>query len=312
MKRSRRALAEEERYDELDAALEGFVAHVALEKGASRHTVAAYRRDVRAFLEHARQRGVSSCAGLTVELAISFLGEKGGAPRSRARRASSIRGFLRYLVREGSVEGIDPSEIELPRLPRSLPKALPYRDVERLLESVHPVDFRGARDRAILEVMYASGLRVSELCGLNLEDVDWEEELLLVRGKGEKERLVPFGRHAREALARYLPERARALAKRAGAEPALFVSARGRRLRRETVYRIVRERARAAGMRGVHPHVLRHSFATHLLEREVDLRYVQELLGHASLTTTEIYTKVTREHLRRVFEERHPRGGGSA
>jgi len=296
-----------DRYDEWDAALQEFLAFLTLERGVSKNTVEAYRRDITQFADHARRHGISSPGGLTQDRVRAYTGTIAGSARTRARKISSLRGFLRYLARERDLVGIDPSELELPKLPRTLPHVLSYEDVTRLLESVHPHDFLSARDRAILELLYASGLRVSELCGLDLDDIDWKESLLLVRGKGGKERVVPFGSHARTALERYLEERRVLMARLGKAEAAVFVSRRGRRIRRETVFRILESRARRVGLSGVHPHLLRHSFATHLLEGHVDLRFVQELLGHASLTTTEIYTHVTKEHLRRVFAEKHPR-----
>ncbi|HEX6130240.1 MAG TPA: tyrosine recombinase, partial [Actinomycetota bacterium] len=219
----------------------------------------------------------------------------------------AVRSFHRFLAREGLAEDDPAADVRRPRLPRSLPKALTLEEVERLLDAPDDATPIGLRDRAILELLYGAGLRISELTGLDVDDVDLDEGAARVLGKGGKEREVPVGRHAREALAAYLT-RARPALATARSRAALFLNARGGRLTRQSCARILAGHVAAAGIeRRVTLHGLRHSFATHLLEGGADVRVVQELLGHASVATTQVYTLVTREHLREVYDTSHPR-----
>jgi integrase/recombinase XerD len=220
---------------------------------------------------------------------------------------SSVRSFHRFLLREGTVDRDPTSTVIQPKLPRSLPHPLPLEEITRLLDSPDPRTSAGLRDRAILEVLYGAGLRISELVELDVDDVDLEEGSVRVMGKGRKERDVPIGRMAREAVGAYLGRARPAFASRSS-RAALFLNARGGRLTRQSCARLLSTHVEAAGIhRRVTLHTLRHSFATHLLEGGADVRVVQELLGHASVATTQIYTLVTKEHLREVYYSSHPR-----
>jgi integrase/recombinase XerD len=299
--------------------IDDFLAHIRYEKGLAANTVAAYRRDLatwaafcarrRIDLAHARPEDVTDYLD---ELRTGSSGTRGPfAPTSVARMLVAVRAFYRFLLREEKV-GSDPTaRVGTPTKPRSLPKAIPLEDVVTLVE-LPPEDLLGRRDRAILETLYGGGLRISELVGLDVDDVDLDDGSTLVRsGKGGKGRRVPLGRAARKALSGYLvrsrPELVgRASAGRAG--PALFLNARGGRLSRQGCWKILKAYARAAGLEDrVSPHTLRHSFATHMLDAGADIRVVQELLGHASLATTQVYTLVSDSRLREVYMESHPR-----
>jgi integrase/recombinase XerD len=226
---------------------------------------------------------------------------------SVARTLSAVRSFHRFLLREGITEGDPAVGVPQPRLPRSLPRPLPVEDVRRLLEAPDEGSPTGLRDRAILELLYGSGLRISELTGLDVDDLDLEEGSVRVLGKGGKEREVPLGSFGRDAIGAYLTRGRPALAS-AVTRGAVFLNARGGRLSRQSCARLLGHYVRRAGIeRRVTLHTLRHSFATHLLEGGADVRVVQELLGHASVATTQIYTLVTARHLREVYEESHPR-----
>ena len=232
--------------------------------------------------------------------------------QSAARTVVAVRGFHRFALREGLTD-LDPSaEVKPPRGPQRLPKAIPVADVEALLAAAGATEgVRGVRDRALLELLYASGARISEATGLDVDDVDLEQGAVLLRGKGSKERLVPLGSYAREALTGYLVRARPALAAGGGGTPALFLNVRGGRLSRQSAWAVLRSAATRAGLRAdISPHTLRHSFATHLLDGGADVRVVQELLGHASVTTTQVYTLVTVERLREVYAASHPRALG--
>lgn len=297
------------RYDKLDRSLEEFLSHLSLEKGFSKNTVVSYRFDLTCFLDYLRSEGIKNIKEMKIENIIKYSQIINLAPRTKARRLSAIRSFIKHMINEGEIEGIDPEEIELPKLPRKLPAILSISEIEAILASIKEKNFFGRRDRAIIELLYATGIRVSELCGINHEDIDFSEELVFIRGKGKKERIVPYGSYSKEALLEYLPERAKILGKRLTGEPSFFISKNGRRLNRESVFRIIKKRSAIVGVQPAHPHIFRHSFATHLLENGVDLRTVQELLGHSSVITTEIYTHVSRTHLKEIFETFHPRSG---
>ena len=236
------------------------------------------------------------------------------SPASVARMLVALRAFFRFLVREGRLTTDPTLNVGSPRQPRSLPKAIPLEDVERLLE-LPGDDLLGRRDRAILETLYGTGLRISELAALDVDDVDIDDGAVLVRsGKGGKGRMVPLGRTARAALGGYLTRTRGELGRRSptrSSAGALFLNARGGRLSRQGCWKILKGYARAAGLEGrVSPHTLRHSFATHMLDRGADIRVVQELLGHASLATTQVYTLVSDRRLREVYLTSHPRARG--
>jgi integrase/recombinase XerD len=296
---------------------ERFLDHLAVERGFSEHTVDAYRRDLRRYAAFLAKRGVAATADVEEPTVRSFLaslsasthGPEGTPYRatSVARTLSAVRSFHRFLLREGVSDRDPAAGVTQPRLPRSLPRPLPVGDVRRLLEAPDPATPAGLRDRAILELLYGSGLRISELTGLDVDDVDPEAGSVRVLGKGGKEREVPVGSFARDALGAYLTRGRPGLAG-ATTRGALFLNARGGRLSRQSCARLLGRYVRRVGIdRRVTLHTLRHSFATHLLEGGADVRVVQELLGHASVATTQIYTLVTTRHLRDVYERSHPR-----
>jgi integrase/recombinase XerD len=304
--------------DELDGMLAEYETWLRVERGLAPNSLAAYRRDLRRYAAYLRRRGVtcdvahvdeSIVAGYVEELeqARTDDGLRRYKESSIARALAAVRSFHRFCVEEGLL-GSDPSEeVGAPRVPQGIPKALTEAEVERLLDAVPGDGPRPRRDRAILELLYAGGLRISELVGLDLGDVDLYDGQVRVLGKGNKERVAPLGRTAREAVGDYLTTGRPELAGRTST-PALFLNARGGRLTRQGAWLIVRAAGDRAGLQGrLFPHVLRHSCATHMLDRGADIRVVQELLGHASLSTTQVYTKVSPERLRAVYEAAHPR-----
>jgi integrase/recombinase XerD len=303
--------------DPIGAQAERFLDHLVVERGLSPHTVTAYRRDLGRYASFCAERGVRDAADAddgTVSAFVAHLSslrpETDGEPyraSSVARALAAVRSFHRFLLREGEVEGDPAAAVVRPRVPRTLPHPLSVEEVGRILDAPVGGDVPASRDRAILETLYGAGLRVSELVGLDVDDVDLEEGSVRVVGKGSKERLLPIGRHAREALSAYLT-RARPALDSGRSRGALFLNARGGRLTRQGCTLILKRNAKRAGIRTrVSPHTLRHSFATHLLEGGADVRVVQELLGHASVATTQIYTLVTEQHLREVYFAAHPR-----
>jgi integrase/recombinase XerD len=296
---------------------EHYLDHLLVERGLSDHTLKAYRRDLRRYLAFLAARGVTSpemvddaaVRSFVASLSASTHGEDERPYRatSVARALSAVRSFHRFMVREGVTDRDPAVGTRQPKLPRSLPRPLPVDEVSRLLDAPSPDTPAGLRDRALLELLYGSGLRVSELVGLDVDDVDLEEGAVKVLGKGGKEREVPLGRPGREATSVYLV-RARPVFASARSRGALLLNQRGGRLTRQSVNRILAEHVKTARIRRrVTPHSLRHSFATHLLEGGADVRVVQEMLGHASVATTQIYTLVTKEHLREVYYTSHPR-----
>jgi integrase/recombinase XerC len=290
-------------------ALERFLSEFESQRRGSAHTIAAYRRDVTKALDRVTPGGRPVAPqAWTRELLKGTLRElyrTGHAATSAARALAAWRSFSRFCVRRGVLEK-DPSRaIAFPRRPKRLPRTLPSNDLGRALDRITGGDLASLRDRALLEIAYSSGLRLSELVGLNHGDVDRGTGLLRVRGKGRRERIVPAGDGALAALDRYLQAVSRRSAR--GDEP-VFLNARGGRLSGRTVQRVVQHRlAEVAGGLGVTPHALRHSFASHLLDRGADLRAIQELLGHRSLSSTQVYTHVTRARLRKAYEQAHPR-----
>jgi len=297
----------------LDRAIDDYLAYLRVERGLSPATIRAYRGDLD---DYAASRGSGAEWAAGPEAAQRYLAARarrgrprdpGLAPTSLRRRAASIRGFYRFAFGEGVI-GIDvAAHLDLPRQPRLLPETLTVAEVEALLEAAP--DLRG---RALLELLYAAGLRVSEGLGLDREDLSTDGGFVRVIGKGDKERLVPVGDIALDSLARWMTEERPTLLALHHVEPArggpLFLGDRGRRLARQQAFQIVRAAARRAGLpESVSPHTLRHSFATHLLEGGADLRIVQELLGHASISTTQLYTHLTGERVREVYARAHPR-----
>lgn len=290
--------------------LTDYVEHLRAERGLSARTVSAYISDLRAFRRWmaAQESAPLEAKPQEVREFLSGLRRQGLSERSVARCLSALRGFYRYCVANGRLDE-DPTElVKAKELPRRLPKALSREDVEAILEQPDPHKPAGIRDRAMLEVAYGSGLRVSELVGLLLNDVELDEGFIRCRGKGGKERLVPLGGKARHWVEAYLGRSRPRYCKRSN-EPYLFLSQQGAPMTRQWFGKILKRYARMAGVPDakVSPHVLRHSFATHLLEGDADLRAVQAMLGHARIATTEIYTHVDRTRLRRVYDRYHPR-----
>jgi len=294
-----------------------YLEHLTVERGLSPHTLAAYRRDLRRYVAFLSSWGIDAPADVTEEAVSAFViqlsssvhGEDRRLYRasSVARTLSAVRSFHAFLVREGVLRNDPTSSQVRPKVARPLPKALSVDETRRLLEAPPDRDGMGLRDRAILELLYGSGLRVSELVGLDVDDVDLEAGSVRALGKGGKEREVPLGSFGRESVASYLTRSRPSLASKRS-RSALLLNARGGRLTRQGVTGILRKWVRVAGIkRRVSPHTLRHSFATHLLEGGADVRVVQELLGHASVATTQIYTLITAEHLREVYYTSHPR-----
>lgn len=294
----------------LDAALDIYLAHLRVEKGLARNSVEAYGRDVRSYLTALEEMGITSWEEVgrsEVRAHLAGLVRAGLSSRSQARALSAIRGLHRLLLAERIAPADATDEVDSPRAARHLPGLLSRDEVERLLQGPEGRTAAGLRDRAMLELLYATGLRVTELVSLQLNDVDLEARVLRARGKGNKERLVPVGAPAAEAVKTYLAAaRERILHGRRSKD--LFVTPRGRRLTRHGFAKLLGRYARAAGIRrAISPHKLRHSFATHLLQGGADLRAVQAMLGHADVTTTQIYTHVDRSHVKRLHERFHPR-----
>jgi integrase/recombinase XerD len=303
----------------LERALETYLAHLDVERGLSANTLAAYRRDLARYVAFLAGRGVAEPADVTERDVEDYVlavrtGGDGRAPlsaASAARGVVAIRGWHRFCVPEGLAARDPARDVRPPAQPRRLPKALSVDDVRRLLEQGvvgdGPVPLR---DRALLEVLYSTGARISEAVGLDVDDLDTEAGAVRLFGKGSKERVVPVGSYAVQAVEAYLVRARPALATAGRGTPALFLNARGARLTRQSAWAVLRAAAERAGLAGaahVSPHTLRHSFATHLLAGGADVRVVQELLGHASVTTTQIYTMVTPDLLREVYVANHPR-----
>jgi integrase/recombinase XerD len=293
-----------------------FVEHVTVERGLADNTLAAYRHDLDRYVRFLATRGVDDVGAVDPALVRSFVAALSASTHGDdepykattvVRTLSTVRSFHRFLLREGIVEHDPAARVVRPRLPRTLPHPLTVGEAAAVVEAPAVATPIGLRDRAMLELLYGAGLRVSELTGCDVDDLDLADGVVRVLGKGGKERDVPVGGAARDAVGAYLSGGRPALAS-ARTRGALFLNARGGRLTRQSCARILERHARAAGIRRrVTPHDLRHSFATHLLEGGADVRVVQELLGHASVATTQIYTLVTTEHVRSVYYEAHPR-----
>lgn len=292
-----------------EALLDRFVDSLWMESGLSAHTLAAYRADLNALAEALRKSGRSLLSASQADLLnyMALRSEQVSA-RTSARSLSTLRRFYRWLVREGLVR-VDPSStIRSPRLSRTLPNALTEEEVERLLHAPDPGTAYGQRDRAMLELMYASGLRVSELISLELGQIDARLGVIRIIGKGNKERLVPVGEQALDSLRDYLVDGRQQLAGETASSD-VFLSKRGRGMSRQAFWQIIKRYARLADIRNqVSPHTLRHAFATHLLNHGADLRTLQMLLGHADLSTTQIYTHVATARLQELHRKHHPRG----
>jgi integrase/recombinase XerD len=303
-----------------------FLEYLRVERGLAANTLESYGRDLRQFAAYVAARGERAAAagaggavapgpdddaaGVSRDTIVAYLFDleaSGKAMATIARRLAALRAFYQFLVRERHV-GADPTaDLSSPKLQRRLPRVLTVAEVERILAQPDPATAPGLRDRAMLELLYATGIRVSELTALDTEDVDLDGALVRCLGKGNKERIIPMGTAAVDALAAYLAHGRRRFA-RAGSGHSLFLNHHGRRLTRQGFWKIVKKYAQQARItKAITPHTLRHSFATHLLENGADLRSVQEMLGHADISTTQIYTHVTRGRLHEVYAKSHPR-----
>ncbi|WP_227712880.1 site-specific tyrosine recombinase XerD [Nanchangia anserum] len=305
----------------IEQACRRFGDHVALERQASAHTCAAYRRDLDRFCDYLKVEQITDLRDITPQIVESYLaacrtgadGRHSLAASSSARMLSSVRSFLAFSVDEGLIADNPAARVHRPKQDRRLPKALSLDDVNRLLAASSGEGAIDIRNRALLELLYGTGARISEAVALAVDDVDVHATQPIVRlmGKGRKERIVPLGTYACQALEHYLVRVRPDLAARGEGTPALFLNTRGRALSRQSAWGILRKVADAAGIsQAVSPHTLRHSFATHMLEGGADVRVVQELLGHASVVTTQIYTQVTIQMLREVYATTHPRARG--
>jgi integrase/recombinase XerD len=293
---------------------------VAIERGLAANTVSAYRRDLYRYHDFLAARGLRGVQEVSTGDVSEFLMSlrEGDADHpalgasSAGRTVVSVRGFHRFALREGVADSDPARTVQPPTPAKRLPKALPLADVESILEAAGaPGTTLAIRDRALLELLYGTGARISEAVGLDIDDVDADQGLVRLRGKGSKERIVPVGSYAQAACDRYLVSARPQLVRAGAGRHAMFLNARGGRLSRQSAWTVLRSAATRAGVRGdVSPHTLRHSFATHLLDGGADVRVVQELLGHASVTTTQIYTLVTIDKLREVYASTHPRALG--
>jgi integrase/recombinase XerD len=308
--------------NDVQRAVRTYLDHLSVERGLAANTLTSYRRDLRRYQEYLAEVGIEDLAAISEATVSGFLmrlreGDQGHpalSSTSAARTVVAVRGFHRFAVADG-LATVDPaSGVKPPAPAKRLPKALPLADVEAILEAAgSPGTTLALRDRALLEVLYGTGARISEAVGLDVDDLDLPDAgevvgTVLLRGKGGKERLVPVGSYAREAVGSYLVRGRPELVAAGKGTPALFLNARGGRLSRQSAWAVLVKAAERAGVtKDVSPHTLRHSFATHLLDGGADVRVVQELLGHASVTTTQVYTLVTVDNLREVFATAHPR-----
>ena len=295
---------------DLARALKEYLNYVSVERGCSRNTVLAYGRDLRSYILGLRDEGITLPDQVTrdrIEGHVSRLRASGLSIASVERAISAIKGFHRFMVAERITTAHPAADLPLPKKPSRLPDVISREQAAALLDQPFPETPAGQRDHAILEVLYGCGLRVSELCGLDLRRVMLDEQVLRVVGKGDKERVVPIVGTAARALDDYLEHWRSCLVSPRVSNSAVFLNNRGRRLSRQSVHALVAKAGAVVGIDGLHPHALRHSFATHMLEGGADLRIVQELLGHADISTTQLYTHLDRSHLREVYLVAHPR-----
>lgn len=297
----------------VDTYIAEYLGYLSVERGASPHTITAYRRDLAEYSAFLALRDITSPGAVTREDVTSFIGSlraKGLAPSTVERKVAALRGLHKFLVRESITENHPTSGLPLPKVPLQLPDVVSVDDVDRLLSQPFPDGPVGLRDRAALELLYGCGLRASELTGLDVTDLNLADGFIRVFGKGSKERVVPIGGMAHLALAAYL-EHGRGFLRptrslKGASESAVLLSTRGNRLTRQAVFLLVRYYGARVGLE-LHPHTLRHSFATHMLEGGADLRSLQEMLGHADISTTQVYTHVDRSHIREEYLTTHPR-----
>ncbi len=294
----------------MDEHVDRFYDHCSVERGLSANTLVSYGNDLRRFVQYLKSRGTLNWKEVSHEDVTGYLESRGKelSHRSRARNLATIRSFFKYLVASKVVPGNPASRVRFPKLRIALPKFLTSAEVESLLSGPDPTKPLGQRDKAMLELLYATGLRVSELAGLKLQQVHLNAGYLVVRGKGDKERLVPMGEWACEALRSYLEEGRVAILGKAFHQN-VFLNHRANRISRQGIWKIIKQYSKVCGIhKNLTPHLLRHSFATHLLENGADLRSLQAMLGHADISTTQIYTHVARTRLKEIHRNYHPRG----
>ncbi|MTI94851.1 MAG: site-specific tyrosine recombinase XerD [Firmicutes bacterium] len=294
----------------MEQLVENYLSHLKVERGLATNTLDSYRRDLGKFVRYLRQRGLKRIADVDRRQIIAYMDDlhkQGRAAATISRNLAAIRSFYGFLTAENLVETNPSRELDSPRIPKRLPEVLTIEQVGKLLEQPCTTSAAGLRDKAMLELLYATGIRVSELVDLNVDDLNLKMGFLRCTGKGSRERIVPLGQTAVECLDKWLTS-GRGHMVRSAQEEAVFVNIHGRRLTRQGFWKLLKKYVTAAGIRGeITPHTLRHSFATHLLENGADLRSVQEMLGHADISTTQIYTQVTGNHLREVYRRFHPR-----
>lgn len=306
--------------DQLAKALETYLSHLRVERGLSQNTAGAYRRDLSRYVNFLRSRAVTDPSAITSTDVSDFLlairsgadGASSLAPASASRCITAVRGWHKFIAEEGITVDNPAAQVKPPAIAKRLPKALSISQVEALIEAANIDDSPlGLRDRALIELLYATGARISEVVSLSIDDFDRDNGVVRLFGKGSKERLVPVGRYALAALDAYLVQSRPILGLKGTGSPAIFLNTLGRPLSRQSAWAVLQGAAKRANLsEHISPHTLRHSFATHLLNGGADVRVVQEMLGHASVTTTQIYTKVTIDHLREVYATSHPRARG--
>jgi len=291
--------------------LDQFLHYIVVEKGLSKNTLDAYSHGLNRFLDYLKKKGIqeiSSVSKFDVRAFLLALKKQGLSAKTVVRNLVAIRTLFQFLIREGILEANPIEELESPKMPKTLPEILTLKEVEQLLEQPNPQTPMGIRDRAMLEVLYATGMRVSELTQLPMNQVNLEGGYVLVFGKGSKERIIPLGSEAMKWIALYLKAARERLAKRKES-PFLFINRMGSGMSRQQVWKTIKTYGRRAGIqKRITPHLLRHSFASHLLEGGADLRSVQMMLGHVDISTTQIYTHVTGERLKKIHQRYHPRG----
>ena len=300
---------------EFENALDEFLSHLRIERGTSPRTAEAYRHDLEGYLAFLDGEGVGGFDDVTRDLVSAYeksLVGEGLSVATIRRRIAAVRGYHKFLVREGLTDANPAESVDIPKSAERLPDVLSIEEVGEMLDAFTGDTPADLRDRAILEVLYGCGLRASEVCGLNMDGINFEDGFLRVFGKGAKERIVPIAGAAEEALARYLAEGRPALSLKAAtptadAAAAVFLNQRGGRLGRQSIFNLARKAGRVVGRWDLHPHTLRHSFATHMLKGGADLRVLQEILGHADMSTLQVYTHLDRTHLHEEYAFAHPR-----
>jgi len=288
-----------------------FIDYLSVEKGYSQNTIQSYRRDLAKFINYLnshRVKGVEAVTKHEITKYLYFLKDKGLSPSSIARNLASIKTFFKFMMAERIIKEDQAGLLESPRLMQALPEVLDSNEVTKMLDLPNVRDFMGRRDKAALELMYATGMRVSELAGLMIENLNLDVGFVKCSGKGGKERIIPVGRQAKAALTRYM-QNTRPRLQKVAHDKHLFLSKFGRKISRQSFWKLLKKYSKAAGIKkSITPHTLRHSFATHLLEKGADLRSVQEMLGHSDISTTQIYKHINKSRLKGIHKKYHPRG----